>query len=427
MNKLGSLRFLMRRFRMDQRGNVMMLFGLMLVPLMGFVGVAVDYSRASNLRQALNAAIDSAALMAARDAQKLTDDEVKARVTAWVKDNLPADAKSEFVDATVTIDRQARTVKIVANAQMPTTVTRVLGSDKLDVSSTSQSTWGTNTIELALVLDNTGSMKDNGKMTALKAAANDLITIMQKATDPTVPDQIRISIVPFSTRVILDTSLKTASWLRWDQKTCSSNWPYTCTTITKNAWQGCVTDRDKSYDTSDGDGATTNATMYPADFCDQYSPATQAKVLPLTSDWAALTARVSAMQPTGATNITIGAVWGMATLSPSDPFTQAKPASTPRLKKYMILLTDGDNTKNRWDGNGSSPSPAVDDRTTLACNNIKTAGVTIYTIRVMDGNAALLRNCATTPSMYYEVTAASQLSPIFKAIASEISQVRLTQ
>ena len=93
----------------------------------------------------------------------------------------------------------------------------------------------------------------------------------------------------------------------------------------------------------------------------------------------------------------------------------------------MILLTDGDNTKNRWDGNGSSPSPAVDDRTTLACNNIKTAGVTIYTIRVMDGNAALLRNCATTPSMYYEVTAASQLSPIFKAIASEISQVRLTQ
>lgn len=71
MNKLGSLRFLMRRFRMDQRGNVMMLFGLMLVPLMGFVGVAVDYSRASNLRQALNAAIDSAALMAARDAQSL--------------------------------------------------------------------------------------------------------------------------------------------------------------------------------------------------------------------------------------------------------------------------------------------------------------------------------------------------------------------
>ncbi|MBD3848746.1 VWA domain-containing protein [Bosea sp. SSUT16] len=429
MSKFGSLRDMIGRFRKDQSGNILMLFGLALVPLMGVVGVAVDYSRASNARQSLNAAIDSAALMAARDAQKLTDAQLTARVNAWLKDNLPADVKSEFTDAQVSIDRTARTVKIVANAQVPTTIARVLGTDNLAVSSSSQSTWGLNTIELALVLDNTGSMSANGKMAALKQASLDLIQIMKDATQET--DQIRISIVPFSTRVVLDTSLKTAPWLRWDQTqtTCSSYWPYTCTTttITKAAWQGCVTDRDKSYDVTDGDGSPNNSMMYPADFCDTYSPSTQAKILPLTSDWSALTARVNTMQPTGATNITIGAIWGMATLSPSDPFTEAKPASTPRLKKYMILLTDGDNTKNRWDGNGSASSSAVDARTTLACNNIKATGVTVYTIRVMDGNATLLRNCASDPAMYYEVTAASQLSPIFKSIAGEISQVRLTQ
>lgn len=429
MNKLSSLRHMIRRFREDQRGNILMLFGLSLVPLIGVVGVAVDYSRASNARQALNAAIDSAALMAARDAQKLTDAQLTARINAWLKDNLPPEVQSEFTAATVTIDRTARTVKIVANADVPTTVARVLGSEKLPVSSTSQSTWGTNTIELALVLDNTGSMAQNNKMTALKQASLDLIQIMKTATQET--DQIRISIVPFSTRVILDTSLKTSSWLRWNQTqtTCSSRWPYSCTTttISKSTWQGCVTDRDKSYDVTDGDGTSTNTMMYPADFCDQYSPSTQAKILPLTSDWTALTNRVNAMQPTGATNITIGAIWGMATLSPSDPFTEAKPVTTPRLKKYMILLTDGDNTKNRWDGDGSNSSPAVDARTTLACTNIKAAGVSVYTIRVMDGNATLLRNCASDPSMYYEVTDASQLSPIFKAIAGEISAVRLTQ
>jgi len=429
MGKLGSLRDLIGRFRKDQSGNILMLFGLSLVPLMGVVGVAVDYSRASNARQSLNAAIDSAALMAARDAQKLTDTQLTARINAWLTDNLPADVKNQFTGAQVSIDRTARTVKIVANAQVPTTIARVLGTDNLAVSSSSQSTWGLNIIELALVLDNTGSMAQNGKMTALKAASLDLIQIMKDATQET--DQIRISIVPFSTRVILDTSLKTAPWLRWDQTqtTCSNNWPYACTTttITKAAWQGCVTDRDKSFDVTDGDGSPNNSMMYPADFCDVYSPSAQAKVLPLTSDWSALTARVNTMQPTGATNITIGAIWGMATLSPSDPFTEAKPASTPRLKKYMILLTDGDNTKNRWDGDGSNISPAVDARTTLACNNIKATGVTVYTIRVMDGNATLLRNCASDPSMYYEVTAASQLSPIFKSIAGQISQVRLTQ
>jgi type II secretory pathway pseudopilin PulG len=87
--KIGSLPEMFRRFRRDQRGNVLMLFGLALVPLMGVIGVAIDYSRASNARQALNAAIDSAALMAARDAQKLTDGQLRTRIEAWIRDNLP--------------------------------------------------------------------------------------------------------------------------------------------------------------------------------------------------------------------------------------------------------------------------------------------------------------------------------------------------
>lgn len=425
MRKAGCLTAIAKSFLADRRGNVMMLFGLALVPIMGVIGVTVDYGRASRLKQSLSAAIDAAALMAARDAPKLTDAQLTDRVNNWLKDNLPDDAKAQFTGATVSIDRAGRTVNIVANGSVPTTIAQVLGTSALDVSTSSQSTWGTNSIELALVLDNTGSMAQNGKMTALKAAAKDLVQIMKEATQE--QDQIRISIVPFSTRVILDTALKDSAWLRWDQKSCSKNWPYTCTTISKPAWQGCVTDRDQSYDVSDTAPSGANATLYPADFCDTYSPASQARVMGLTSDWNALNTQIDTMQPTGATNITIGAVWGMATLSPGEPFTGAKPANTPRLNKYMILLTDGDNTKNRWDGNGSSLSTAVDDRTKLACTNIKSNGVLVYTIRVMDGNATLLRNCASTPGMYYEVTAASQLSPIFKAIAAEISQVRLTQ
>lgn len=414
MSTLSFLRDTIMRFQKDRSGNVLIILGFLLLPLLGVVGVAIDYSRAVNARAALNAAIDSAALMAAHDAPTVTSDvQLTARINAWVKDNLPADIKDKFSAATVSIDRTARTIKIEANANVPTTIARVLGSQNAAVSSTSQSTWGTNTIELALVLDNTGSMKDNGKMAALKQASLDLIQIMKNATQRT--DQIKISIVPFSVGVVLDTSLKNSSWLRWGL-------------VSKANWQGCMTDRDKSYDVTDGDGTSSNAMMYPANVCDNYLMfASQAKVLPLTSDWTALTNRVNAMQPGGATNITIGAVWGMATLSPSDPFTEAKPATTPFLKKYMILLTDGDNTKNRWDGSGTAHSPAVDQRTTLACNNIKTAGVTVYTIRVIDGNAALLRDCASEPGKYFDVSAASQLSPIFKAIASEISQVRLTQ
>ena len=88
----------------------------------------------------------------------------------------------------------------------------------------------------------------------------------------------------------------------------------------------------------------------------------------------------------------------------------------------MILLTDGDNTENRFTKSGND----IDARTRLACANAKSAGINLYTIRVIDGDAALLKECASKPEMYYEVPSASQLDPVFKTIANEISAVRLT-
>jgi Flp pilus assembly protein TadG len=382
--KVGATRFmsLLAGFAKDRSGNVMMLFGLAMIPVLGLAGAAVDYSRATTMRAMLNAAVDSAALMAARDAAKLSDAPLRERVNGWIRANLHGDAAKGFSTATIAIDRTGRTINISAKASLTASLTQLIGQDAIQVSSNSQSSWGTNTIELALVLDNTGSMASSGKIEALRTASLDLLKIMKDATAET--DQIRISIVPFSTRVILDTSYKNASWLRWDQtqtkESCNSqgrNCTTTTTTISKTSWEGCVADRDKNYDVQDGDGGGSNESAYPADFCDAYSPSTQAKVMPLTSNWDALTQRINAMTPVGATNVTIGAAWGMATLSPGAPFTEAKPLTTPRLKKFMLLLTDGDNTKNRFDGNGSTSNPDVDARTKLACANAQTAGIVV--------------------------------------------------
>lgn len=428
MVKLAFLSEMARRFRRDERGNVLVMTAFLLVPLIGIAGITVDYSRASNTRQALSAAIDAAALMAARDAQKLTDDELRKRIDAWIRDNLPDSAKSEFTTATVVIDRAARMIKIEANGDVPTTISRVLGTQSLSVASNSQSTWGTNTIELALVLDNTGSMAKLEKMTNLKAAAKDLINIMKAAA--TNPDQIRISIVPFNTQVRVPRSFKDEAWLRHDmtRKVNCDRWGNNCTTqtLSKASWaknEGCVIDRDKTNDVGDGGSYSIIEQQYPAYWCSQTS---LVEIMPLTSDWAALTSRVENMSSAGATNVTIGAVWGWATLSTGAPYSEAKPATEPRLRKYMILLTDGDNTQNRWDGNGQDHSSAVDDRTKIACSNIKAAGIDLYTIRVIAGNASLLKECASKPEMYYDVQDAAQLSPIFKQIANEISAVRLT-
>jgi Flp pilus assembly protein TadG len=53
---------LVRRFRRDQRGNIAVLFALSLIPVLSCIGCAIDYSRATQLRSKLQAAIDAASV-----------------------------------------------------------------------------------------------------------------------------------------------------------------------------------------------------------------------------------------------------------------------------------------------------------------------------------------------------------------------------
>ncbi len=90
-------------------------------------------------------------------------------------------------------------------------------------------------------------------------------------------------------------------------------------------------------------------------------------MMPLSHDWTALNAKIDAMTPTGNTNVTIGLAWGFQLLSPVAPFNA--PAPAPDLDKVIIILTDGENTQNRW----TSSSSSIDARTKKVCDNIKAA------------------------------------------------------
>jgi Flp pilus assembly protein TadG len=426
-DKAGAL---LRRFGRDRSGNVMMFFGLALLPILGLAGAAMDYARATTARAQLNAAVDSAALMAARDASKLTDAQLRERINGWIKGTLNPEEAAKFTGATIGIDRTERTVTISARVPVEKSLYKVINGDDMIVASNSQSSWGTSKIELALVLDNTGSMANSGKLTALKTASKDLIKIMKDATTET--GQIKIAIVPFATQVRLDpATYKEVKWLRYELTRCIEYYKdsrgrdtETCRVtekITKAAWRGCVSDRDQTNDATDTAPILgVNTTLYPADFC-RYGEL--AAIRPLTDNWPQLNSTVDAMAASGNTNVTIGAAWGQAALSQQDPLAEAQPSTTPRLQKFMVLLTDGDNTENRAKDSASN----IDKRTEAACTAAKASGIRVYTIRVIDGDADLLRKCASDPSMYYDVKKASELSPVFNQIAREISAVRLTQ
>jgi hypothetical protein len=114
-------------------------------------------------------------------------------------------------------------------------------------------------------------------------------------------------------------------------------------------------------------------------------------MMTLTNDWSGLNARIDAMQPVGNTNVTIGLQVAFQSLSAVAPFNAAAPQSD--LDKVIILLTDGDNTQNRF----STSTNSIDSRTEKACTNANAANIKVYTVRVIDGNANLLRGCATKP------------------------------
>ncbi len=410
---------LLARFGKDRSGNVMMLFGLALVPVLGLAGAALDYARASTARATLDAAVDSAALMVAKEAARLSDAELRRRAEALIRANIAGNADAAFGSFSVSVDRPGRRVSVSAQAAVQTSATRILGFETMPVSSVAQAGWGTNRIELAMVLDNTGSMATSGKMDELKKASLSLIDTMQRAS--TEAGQIRVSIVPFATQVRLANSHRDENWLRFNP---SDSNPLLA--IRRSDWQGCISDRDEPLDTADTAPTGAQTTLYPGARCES---ASLARILPLTDNWRNLKDRIGEMTPVGCTNITSGVVWGATTLGSGQPLTGAAAAGTPGLTKYMIVLTDGNNTMNRFITNRNcydSNATRINPKTNSACDNAKAAGIRIYTIRVIEGDRSLLQGCASKADMYYEVRTASELGAVFEAIAREISAVRLT-
>lgn len=396
------------RFLHDARANLAPTFALAMIPLFGFVGAAVDYSRANSARTSMQAALDSAALMLSKEAQGLTSEQLSTKAQDYFNGlTAGSDLKSAVVTP-VFSSPQAGSFKLVLSgtSKIAAEFYHMVGQPEIILSASTEVRWGFKRLEVALALDNTGSMSSSGKLTQLKIAVHNLLTTLQNAAKK--PGDVKVAIIPFDTKVKVGTQAKDEYWI-----------DYTVRNIAKENWTGCVQDRDQPNDTLDTAPANgTKSTYYPA----VSSCGTLAQIQPLTEDWAALSSRVDAMEANGNTNVTIGLVWAWHALTANLPMAEAS-SPQPDLDKVIILLTDGENTQNRWTTNTNS----INLRTSAACTAIKAANIKLYTVRVIDGNATLLKNCATNPSMYYNVTQATQLNSVFSAIAQNLASLRLSK
>ena len=418
------MRSLLRRFLADRKGNIAILFAFALVPIIGAMGAAVDYSMASAQRVTMQAAVDATALALAK-IMPVSQSELNARGMEWFNANMGA---TPITGIQLTIVPTTGKINLEASGIYKPEIVNVLGIQDFPVVARSEATWGIGKVEVALALDNTGSMSSSGKMTQLKIAAHQLLDTLQMAAK--TPGDAKVAIIPFGFQIRLDTSYRNASWMRYLAGSPLSQAGLSAGQV-KNAWLGCVTDRNTNYDVQDS-APTANARKFPGVFNPVNDCGNLATTMFLSTNWTALHAKVTSMQPVGKTYVGIGAAWGWHALSPTMPFSGAAPFNTPNLQKFLILLTDGDNTQSRTQAaDGDWPTAAevtaMNTRTALTCTNAKAAGIKIYSIRVIEGNSTLLQNCASSPSMYFDVQNASQLSAVFSAIGSQIANLHLSK
>jgi Flp pilus assembly protein TadG len=438
-----------RELRAANGANVTVTFALAVVPMVGFVGAAVDYSHANSVKAAMQAAADSTALMVSKDAATMTNAALQTKANDYFKALFTRpEATGVTVGATYTTTSGAQVV-INASSNVKTNFMGLMGVTQMHVAVDSQVKWGNTRLRVALVLDNTGSMQDDGKMPALISATNTLLSQFKSAAVNN--GDVYVSIVPFVKDVNVGKSNYQANWIDWsdwdanngscskhpnwgsydtksDCQNANGNW----TADNHNTWTGCVVDRGNSSGPSSGNydenatapTTTIQATLYAAE---QYSSCPKAAVMALNYNWSSMTTLVNSMTPDGNTNQGIGLQLGWQSLVGGGPFP-APPTEDPNYKysHIVILLTDGLNTQNRWYTSQNS----IDTRQATTCANAKAAGIILYTVQVNTGGdplSTLLKNCASTPDKFWMLTSASQMTATFNQIGTALSNLRIAQ
>ena len=161
-----------------------------LIPSIAAIGSGIDIGRMYIVKSQLQAGVDAAALAGARSFG-VTDNSPKSRtaqVDAYFEGNFsrnpPYMGVSDIdLKATFEVVRSINTTTVTATATLPMTFTRMFGIFEQTLSATAKAELQPRPLEVMVVLDNTGSMRDNlsagrTRITALKEAANSFVDIL---------------------------------------------------------------------------------------------------------------------------------------------------------------------------------------------------------------------------------------------------------
>ena len=382
-----------RRYRQNESGNVALMTAFLLIPFIGGAAVAVDMSQGYFAKQRLQDTTDAIALMAAKDGLE-SQAELTAAAQAFYDVQYPGSSGGRI--EIVNIQRNGDTVSVEARNNIDASFGVIFGKKDVSVRVASSATYAESALDLALVLDTTGSMRGS-KMASLKTAATDLIDELDSN------EKVRMSVVPFAQYVNVGTSARNESWLRLRNS---------------RSWSGCVGSRRGA----NGLRPEYSGTAIPSVAGSVCGEALQ----PMTNNLNRVKTTVNRMNASGWTYMPSGLMWGWRTLSASAPFANSSPSTT---QKVMVVMTDGTNTRSK---SGTTHENAntndANNITADLCTRIKQDKIVVYSIAYDITNNQtrnLVRNFATDNAKFFNASNASDLQNAFEEIGDSIRELRV--
>ena len=459
-NGFGLTKALARRFAAfakDRGGQVAISLTLAATPLIGAVGMGLDYARKIEAQTITQSALDGAALAAT---SALNAGANKAAYEKAAQDFFDHNKSKDLIgnpQVKVKVDYATGTMSVSINAEVRTTIMKVVGFDSMKLTNSFEGesngsngeeatgSFGTSVAlpaftrehkgEIVMVMDYSGSMNwwlggERKYITMRDQAAKLVSALSQEKTN----DYVKFGVVPFSSEVFA--------------------------TMPKKYWYGfkgngnrasCTRDRKYPYNLSDSTPTNLNNKRHKSKFgqvyqqysnnpnrwgfyqgwenyrynCGSYSGWRNLEVQDLTDQHTDTYNKILSMSPYGGTHIAVGMEMGFHLLSPQAPFTNGVAYNTEDTEKAIILLTDGQQTTKAFGPGGAYSSYQGEDNLETLCTNIKAKGIRILTISydLYDTDTETrLENCATSSDDFYDANTKNELISSFQGITAKLAR-----
>lgn len=416
-------------FKSDERGTVAMIFGIMMTALLFLAGMAVDYTRAMNVRTRVSDAADAAALAAGRAlmAGGMSANEIRALALKYFNENVKSvNGQATVGTPKINVNTQTGGVTIDVDSKVKLTLARIMGKQTLDFPISTAVNFSQKDIEIGMALDITGSMGNRddsgqtkivGLQRAFESFANRLIR-----DDSESRQKVRIALAPYSASINLGSYADDASARRSSDK-CVTESRSGASTDAKNVFR-VAADGVLDRDPTEGVPRDRSGRQVPSYLCPT------AAVVPLSDDREELIRTVNRFSPNGWTAGHFGVQWAWNLVSDNWNWDGVRADGYERvdegkLLKAVVLMTDGI-FNTAYHGRKSS------EQAIALCDAMKAKGVVVFAVAFdtsrEPADAATLKACASSgPGYYANASNGDELEAAFNNFAAKLTELRLTK